>query len=258
MSEPEPIEIKEDQGIFYFHQGNVRFPMDPDRSVGVVKSVQVLDKLNRGTWLALAQLNHLSVNPFNEDMLKPLLMGIVQLAWHRRFKAGDKTIEKLEQNQAQRVAKYNQDIQTIKDKPEKAPKAPKDPNAPKSARVSQEYCTIKGAELSKYGGQLRLILDAMRELAKPVAVSEVVAKIKDQLKTKQPPERVVGYYFSEGQKLGIIRVVPITEVADETARLEGEKKNYKPPTAKVEEPAKPEPKAKTKKSKAKEKKADAA
>lgn len=214
----EPVKIEEDSGLFYFSQGNVRFPVDPDRDSGMVKSVAVLDKLNRGTWLALAQLSGFPINPFNEVMLKPLLMGVVQLAWFHRFRMNDKSIEKLQSNQDARVAKYVEDLKNFKDNPEKE-KKPRAAGS-KGPRQAQLYTIVEGAETTKQGGQLRLILDAMLELKVPVSVLDVVAKIQGQLKTKQPAERVVGYYFSQGQTTGLFKVVngiAAEKPAEETA-----------------------------------------
>ena len=214
----ETIKIDKDQGIFYFQQGNVRFPVDSDRETGMVKSCQVLDKLNRGTWLALGQLNGFTIKPFNEVMLKPLLIGVVQLAWFRRFRSDDPLLEKLESNQAARVAKYAEDLAKVKEQPEKKAKAPG--STPSKPRQAQVYAIVAGADVASHKGQLRLIIDAMLELKRPVAVVDVVAKISGQLKTRQPAKRVVGYYFSQGQKDGLFCVVAAEDVAKETERLE--------------------------------------
>jgi len=59
---------------------------------------------------------------------------------------------------------------------------------------------------SKFGAQASLIIKALED-HQPDTVAGVAARIKDELQTRQTPERVVNFYLSSWQKKGITSVV---------------------------------------------------
>jgi hypothetical protein len=230
---PEPVEILEEGGIHYFKQGNVRFPVDQK---SVVVSVQTLDKLNRTTWMNLAQVNHFPINPFNETLLKPLLIGVIQLEWYKKFSpqaknsAGVPLVELCNANQAKRLEKYREELAMVGKEKETVKKARKEKAAKEgkvaAPRKAQHYAIAVDAKLDGYKGQLLLILQAMVDLNKPATAVEIAERIKDQLVTKQPPERVVGYYMNVEQKSGLVVAVSEDQVEKETERLKAMNKAF--------------------------------
>ena len=54
--------------------------------------------------------------------------------------------------------------------------------------------------------QQLLIRDAMQKLG-PATVAEIADQIKDELKTKQEPQRVVTFYLTAWKKLGVVKAV---------------------------------------------------
>ena len=244
---PEPIEIIEDGGIHYFKQGNLKFPLD---ATSDVKAVQVLDKLNRGTWMALANLNHFPVNPFNEVLIKPLLIGVIQINWRKRFDNNLEKLQVLEENQARRVEKYKAEIQKAKEVgPAKEKKGrERAPSLVGKVRKSQLYAIAKGAKLGQpVGKQLFIILQAMVDLGKPASSQDIAEKIRGVLVTNQDPVRVVGYYMNQEQKSGLIVALDVAEAAAETKRLETMQAEFRQGLAAQGKEQKEKTKAQTKK-----------
>jgi hypothetical protein len=54
--------------------------------------------------------------------------------------------------------------------------------------------------------QQLLIRDAMKKLG-PATAAEIAEQIKDKLKTKQEPQRVVAFYLTAWKKLGVVKTV---------------------------------------------------
>jgi hypothetical protein len=221
----EPITFCEEAGIWYFKQGNVKFPIDGDtnKNVGVIKSVAVLDKLNRGTWLSLASLNHLPCNPFNETLLKPSLIGVIQNSWYRHFDPSLKGLPELEAKQVARVEKYKAEIQQVKDyqtDPAKKPKKPKAEGTAKAPRAAQLYALATGAKLEGIKGQRLVIFQVMVDLNRPATAADITEKAAAHLKTGQGPDRVVAYYMNQEQKSGLIVTVTPEQAEVEAKRLQ--------------------------------------
>jgi hypothetical protein len=83
--------------------------------------------------------------------------------------------------------------------------------AAKKAAVKREGQTAKyqfAGELSDKikSPQQLLIRDAMQKLG-PATAAEIGDQIKDKLKTKQEPQRVVTFYLTAWKKLGVVKAV---------------------------------------------------
>lgn len=201
-------------GLAYFVQGDVKFPLDAD---SVTKSVDVLEKLNSGMWQRLATVNHLPTDPFDKKLLKIPLMGVIQIAWYREF---DTRVDfpKLISNQEKRVAKYKQDIETLKANPDLAEGKTTKKSAPRAAKAYQ-LDPAKKEVWGKFTGQKKIIVDAMVSLGAATA-SVIADTIKGQLETRQGPERVVAFYMNDFGHKGLLMngtadAVPEQQTSDE-------------------------------------------
>ncbi len=242
----EPIQIIEKGGLFYFHQGDVEFEIYKE---SVTRTVGQLDRMNHQVWQQLATVNGLPVYPFDETRLKPLLMRIVQLAWVERWDSGAAYLQKMKDRQTAAIEQYNAWIIQAKEE-ETKPKATKEG---KVRQGSRQYALAPDLDPTKYKGQFRLIVNAMAELGHATA-AEIAQKISPQLQTKQPAERVVGYYMNQGQKNGTIVEANGNEPPTAIPSAPAEEKTEPAPTTEPasETPAAPAAKGKkAKKEKAK-------
>jgi hypothetical protein len=81
-----------------------------------------------------------------------------------------------------------------------APRKPRPEKQPVSYQLADELPeTIKSP-------QQLLIRDAMKKLG-PATATEIADQIKDQLKTKQEPQRVVSFYLAAWKKRGFVKMV---------------------------------------------------
>jgi hypothetical protein len=75
----------------------------------------------------------------------------------------------------------------------------------KRVRQSAKY-QLAGELSDTKSPQQLLIRDAMKKLG-PATAAEIAGQIKDKLKTKQTPERVVAFYLTAWKKLGVVKAV---------------------------------------------------
>lgn len=192
--------LKGEDGLAYFEQGDVKFPI-PDDSI--TRAVDVLDKLNSGMWQRLAAVNHLPTDPFDKKLLKLPLLGIVQIAWYRAF---DPRVDfpKLIANQEKRVAKYKADIEQLKSNPDLA-EGKKRSAGSGGTRTAKAYAldAAKQDIWGKFTGQKQVIVAAMQKLG-PATANVIADTIKSQLQTKQPAERVVAFYMNQWGHEGLL------------------------------------------------------
>ena len=74
-------------------------------------------------------------------------------------------------------------------------------------RVRQSARYQIAAELSDTTSpQQLLIRDAMKKLG-PATAAEIAGQVKDKLKTKQEPQRVVSFYLAAWKRRGIVKTV---------------------------------------------------
>jgi repressor of nif and glnA expression len=88
--------------------------------------------------------------------------------------------------------------------------------------MARAYTLTGEAAKQKFGVQAALITSAMSE-TEPLTTSQITAKIKDRLITRQDPERVVAFYMTTWKKKGIVQLHEVTEqVVTTTASVEPE------------------------------------
>ena len=75
----------------------------------------------------------------------------------------------------------------------------------KRGRQSARY-QLTGELSDIKSAQQLLIRDAMKKLG-PSTAAAIADQIKDKLKTKQTPERVVAFYLTAWKKLGLVKTV---------------------------------------------------
>jgi hypothetical protein len=83
--------------------------------------------------------------------------------------------------------------------------------AAKKATVRRERLTARyelTGDLSDkvQSPQQLLIRDAMQKLG-PATAAEIADQVKDRLKTKQEPQRVVAFYLTAWKKSGVVKAV---------------------------------------------------
>jgi hypothetical protein len=82
--------------------------------------------------------------------------------------------------------------------------------AAKKAAVTRERQTAKFQLTGELSDKIKspqqlLIRDAMQKLG-PATADEIAGQIKEKLKTKQEPQRVVTFYLAAWKKVGVVKV----------------------------------------------------
>jgi hypothetical protein len=206
---------------FLFTQGTIELEIFAD---DVLRSIDQIDKLPIGKWTEFAIQNELPCDPMDRKLLKPPLMGIIQIAWHRQFKGGPS--DKLLANQERRVAAYIEDLEHVKlvaasptQRSARAQTKGTNPTTPKGPAIGPRF-RLKDDSMvtwSQYKSQKGLIVavmiaaNATEAGGKVITKEQIVTFLRGKLNTKQPEERVVGFYISEWQRDGIVE-----KVVDET------------------------------------------
>lgn len=208
-----------------FTQAAVEIEVFPD---DVIKSIEQIDKLPVGKWTEFAIQNDLPCEPLDRKLLKGPLMGIIQLAWHQHFKGT--VSERLLANQERRVATYREDLEHVKlsaATPEQRQQRARQTGSAVSPRIPAiglRY-RLKDETMvtwSQYRSQKGLIVSVMIAAGatetggKVITKDQVVAALRGKLNTRQPEERVVGFYMSEWKKNNIV------EQVDDPAAVKGE------------------------------------
>jgi hypothetical protein len=261
---------------FFAVQGDIKveiFYEEADPQGSLLKSIDQVDKLPAGYFTNLAAQNGLPCDPFDRMLLRPVIMGMIQIAWQRAFK-GQPT-EKLLNNQANRVEAYKRDLEHLKltaQNPEQRQATARTPRAPKgdgTARVVsgqlRRLTEATAEKWSAYTGQKGVIVAAMMAAGAfgpsgpGVSASVLATACRGKFQTRQTEERIVGFYFAEWARQGVVEEPP-KDLAAVTAVPEGWDSNVqtKESIAKIREeaakpPATPAAGPKPAKSKAKKK-----
>jgi hypothetical protein len=77
--------------------------------------------------------------------------------------------------------------------------------AAKRVRQSAKY-QLAGELPDTTSAQQLLVRDALKKIG-PATAAEIAGQVKDKLKTKQAPQRVVSFYLAAWKKLGIVKAV---------------------------------------------------
>lgn len=212
-----------------FTQGNLELEVFPD---DVLRSIDQIDKLPVGKWTEFAVQNDLPCDPLDRKLLKPPLMGVIMLAWHRHFKGG--VSDKLIANQDRRIATYKEDLEHVKlvaaspaertararSPKETGTAATRTPSIGLRYRLREESSATWGQYKTQKGLIVAVMIHAGATAVggKVITKDQITAALRGKLNTRQPEERVVGYYLSEWTKDSIVErvddpAVPQGEVA---------------------------------------------
>jgi hypothetical protein len=202
---PGKIVTETSTGLLYYEQGEVRFPVDTTQ----VGTFNTFDKLNSGIWAQLAKENEIPADPFDRKLLKTLLMGVVQLVWFRDVEKRDENqMIEVTKTQQSRLETYLKRLKDLKENPDRVPGEKRASTASKP-RASKQYKLNPEAKATweKFGGQKKIIIDAMLKFEGGATCNTIADAIKSQLTTKQPAERVVAFYMNDFGHKKIVLVV---------------------------------------------------
>lgn len=140
-----------------FKLGGVEFEIDPK---DCAKSLSAAQKLTAPQVQKIAIGASFPIEPFSKQLVLPLILGLVQIAWHRAFRK--EVPELLETNQTKRVDRYKQQLAELlaNDGADLvvSRKAVKEPKAPKPSHLYR--LTTVGAA-AKIAGQKFVIVQSL-------------------------------------------------------------------------------------------------
>lgn len=208
---------------FEFQCGPVHFPASADPINGAVDMVNELNKMGENAFTSIANSCGIPFQLDKLDKLRPLIMGIVQNAWHitlkgavpermmtrhvDRIKAYTELMGKVQEATKTRVEKAKV-TKASKPRPEKKEKpakvaAPKEPK--KYQLVETKATKDKWFAFTK---QKKVIIDAMQKFPDGATPEQIVSKCKGKFEgSKQSEEKIVGFYIGDFKRAGIIKEV---------------------------------------------------
>jgi hypothetical protein len=83
---------------------------------------------------------------------------------------------------------------------------PEAAEAPRAKRITQTYVRTAKPKPDRLTGQGLQVLQAIEDLNCPFVADDVVEKTKGSFKTRQPDERIVGYYLAKFKRQGLLVV----------------------------------------------------
>ncbi len=212
---------------FFAVQGEIKIEVFYEKAnpnAGLMKSIDQVDKLPIGYFTNLMSYNSLPCDPLDRTLMRPVIMGMIQLAWHKAFKGAP--TPKLIDNQQNRVNTYLRDLEHLKLTQQnpgqraataRAPRAPKTPKDPNAASLGGHLRRLKAEAMTKwveFTGQKGVIIAAMMAAGAfgpdgPGISSEVLATAcRGKFNTRQTEERIVGFYFAEWARQEIVEEPP--------------------------------------------------
>lgn len=190
----------------YYEQADISFAVDPKdlcKVVGANGEVSPIDVLLDSQLVTLAQANGLPVAPFVRELLRPVLIGIVQLVWYRDIEKH--TSEHLETNQQNRVSWYLNALRNYKEKPQETADngAAAKPGRAKAAGASSPKAKVgltATVELKKMAKEDELpkqafnILEILKEKKAAISVADLQNAMVGRITTKQPMSTIWAFY----------------------------------------------------------------
>lgn len=215
--------VKEGEQYFYTH-GDIKFPMNFDKLADAMEQMdkQVGPEVHRQLALQMG----LPVEPFSDKHLKPVLVGGVQIVWHRAHGQTEDDLSIILKKQQGRVNRYLKDLEELKKKP---PLTPKNSSKLKDALPGRTGGGTKGsgtrsaqgqayqlnpaveATWGKFDKQKGFIVRAFKTAGGTATAAQLVELIKalpegQQMTASQPIERVVAFYLAEWKRNGLVLV----------------------------------------------------
>ena len=229
-----------------FTLGEISFEIDP-KSLQV--SLESMLKQPTAAWPKMATAAGIPCEPFDQKLVRPVLLGFFQSAWYEAFTGS--VPEKCQVNQVARIARYNQQLKELVDNDGKdlvVSRTTKKDGTPKTPKVAVLWKLVEGKYADVKTGQRYIVVKTLLNLAasKPesfgfsaLEVFENQAKLEG---IKEAGQTNVNFHLQKFKGEGIVVQVN----ADGTARTDNETPAPKSAatTAKATTPATPSPKAK--------------
>lgn len=195
------VKVTKDGTKAYFEQGDIRFEVDVkdlNKVVGCNGESSPIDKLMDSEIVALAQTNKLPVQPYSFELLRPVLVGLLQTTWYRDVE--NHTSDHLTENQSNRVRWYLHGLSQLKNKPVEtssgATRAVRTSN--KSSMLSKSYRVVKTDATNVSSGREKALLGVLVNLKTASSFAKIVETAKDsEFKTKQDFEKQVARFLKE-------------------------------------------------------------
>lgn len=223
MDHPPRVVLDTAKKQYYFEQGPVKFQVDRDlcKTLGAGSHIGdgMMDKINDTVFRRWAELNGLPVDPFNRDLLRPVMMGILQNAFYQDVEGS--VPESCITNQQKRVRevllKFEDYKKTAADRAERLRENQNahrfQSKGPIYYRPTPALQSNLSGKTSPYKGQQALVAGWFQSHRKgkewpAVDVEKITADlVADGFTCNQDPIRAIYYYLNEWKKKGLLEVV---------------------------------------------------
>lgn len=198
------IKVTADGQKAYFKQGDISFEVDLKDLNKVVdgnRQGTPVDKLMDSQILSLAEINGLPVTPFSRDLLRPVLIGVLQNTWYRDIEKRELS-EHLLQNQSNRVAWYHRALRDYKEPEEKkASKAPAGLGGTTAARavakgvsLTQKITLKKMPKEGDIPKQAFVMMTILKEKGGVLTAADLQNAMAGKVVSKQPMSIIWNFY----------------------------------------------------------------
>lgn len=102
---------------------------------------------------------------------------------------------------AEKVSKKSAEVDVEAAAAKKSEKAAKEPKVPTRFKLTEKEIKFKA------GGQVELIVNALKGRKNGATIDEIVEAISSKLATKQSPKSVVSFYMTSMKKSGAVEAV---------------------------------------------------
>lgn len=219
-----------------FTLGEISFEIDPK---SLQASLESMLKQPAAAWPKMATAAGIPCEPFDQKLVRPVLLGFFQSAWYEAFTGS--VPEKCQVNQVARIARYNQQLKELveNDGKDLVVSRTKKDGTPKTPKVAVLWKLVEGKYADVKTGQRYIVVKTLLNLAasKPESFGFSALEVfKNQAKLegiKEAGQTNVNFHLQKFKGEGIVVQVN----ADGTARTDDETPAPKPA-------ATPSPKAK--------------
>ncbi len=204
-----PQVIKTKDGA-YFKQGDLKFTVDATDLNKVVdgnREGTPIDQLMDSQVVMMAQANGLLVKPYSRELLRPVLIGILQLAWYRCFEPAGHDWDHLNENHFNRIKWYLHSLKSYRETPEgngeEKPRRSRD-----TFKWVKSYQIVAGkrAAASLSGRELQ-VFNVIAGLKTAATLAQIVEAAKGKVDTKQDLQKIVSRFIGKLVAAGAVQEV---------------------------------------------------
>lgn len=209
--QPEPLlkaTVVTEHGASYYVQGAIRFQFFKEPDGGLSDTLKALRQLDEAASRTLTRQSGFEVpDAFKLEHFQSVLAGTVQSFWYLQVK--DAISDNVQHHQNERIATYSLLLKKYKEDPDKfTKKVAARKGSPGQPRASKLYELDHAAAIDpeKFGKQAAVIITCMQKHKVPITVGDLAKLVEatKALTTKQPVERVVGFYLAKFKKEGLV------------------------------------------------------